>query len=172
MRTGVLLFCLAGALSAESVAGLKWVAPAGWVNQGSRPMRAATYTVALAAGDHEGAECAVYYFGPGQGGSVTANIERWKGQFTQGGKPAPARVHQRRIHGLAVTTIDTSGDYSGMGGPLAASPTVKAGYRLLVAIVEGPQGNVFLKFTGPLKTMAANQRQFEQLLDSFEKQSP
>jgi hypothetical protein len=46
---------------------------------------------------------------------------------------------------------------------------VKPFYRLLGAIVEGPGGNVFLKFTGPMKTIAANQAKFEQLLTSFQK---
>jgi hypothetical protein len=114
-------------------------------------MRAATYVV-------DDAECAVYYFGPGQGGSVQANIDRWKGQFTQG--PAP-KISNRVIHGLKVTTIDISGSYSGMGGPM------QAGYRMLGAIVENPGGNVFLKFAGPAKTIAANQVKFEQLLASF-----
>jgi hypothetical protein len=133
-------------------------------------MRAATYNVAAAQGDKESAECAVYFFGAGQGGSVEANLARWKGQFTQGGKPSEAQVGKRTVHGLAVTTIDISGDYSGMGGPMAASPSVAAGYRLLGAIVEGPQGNIFVKFAGPAKTVAANRQKFDQLLSSFAKE--
>ncbi len=73
------------------------------------------------------------------------------------------------VHGLAITTIDISGEYSGMGGPMAAAPTSNPGYRLLGAIVEGPGGNIFVKLTGPAKTIAANQQKFEQLLNSFEK---
>ena len=57
-----------------------------------------------------------------------------------------------------------------MGGPMKGEKTVKPGYRLLGAIVEGPGGNVFLKFTGPAKTIAANQQKFEQLLASFDKE--
>ena len=38
------------------------------------------------------------------------------------------------------------------------------------AIVEGPGGNVFIKFTGPAKTIAASQAEFEQLLNSFDKE--
>jgi hypothetical protein len=112
----------------------------------------------------------VYFFGAGQGGSVDANIERWKGQV-QGanGRPAAAKVAKRTIHGLTVTTIDTSGEYLGMGGPASGSQSPAAGYRMLGAIVEGPGGNVFVKFTGPEKTIAANQQKFEQLLASFEK---
>jgi hypothetical protein len=156
---------------ADSVAGLRWTPPAGWKNEGARPMRAATYNVAPAAGDQAGAECVVYFFGEGQGGSVDANIERWKGQFrTPDGKPAAAQIAKRTSHGLTITTIDTSGEYSGMAGPAAREQPAVSGYRLLGAIVEGPRGNVFVKFTGPAKTMAANQKQFEQLVASFQRE--
>lgn len=132
-------------------------------------MRAATYKVPLSAGDHGEAECVVYYFGVGQGGPVQANMERWRSQFqTAAGKPAQAQIGKRIIHGLPVTTIDVSGKYSGLGGPLEPEGAV-SGYRLLGAIIEDPGGNVFLKFTGPARTVAANQAAFEKLLDSFQK---
>lgn len=167
----LLLLCLwSVAVFAESAAGLHWDAPAGWVSQGERPMRAATYQIAPAAGDKAAAECGVYFFGAGQGGSVEANLERWKGQFTgPAGKPAVATVAKRTVRGFAITTIAASGDYSGLGGPMAAAPKLAAGYRLLGAIVEGPGGNVFIKLTGPAKTIAANQPKFEQLLASFQR---
>jgi hypothetical protein len=133
-------------------------------------MRAATYKVPLAAGDDGTAECVVYFFGKGEGGPVDANIQRWNGQFrTPSGKIATARIGKRLIHGLPVTTIDVSGIYSGMGGPLA-QPSSAPDYRLLGAIIENPGGNVFLKFTGPSRTVAADQAAFEKLLGSFEKQ--
>jgi len=66
---------------AESVAGLKWTAPSGWKPETPRPMRAATYTVPATAPDSASAECVVYFFGSGQGGSVQANLDRWKGQL-------------------------------------------------------------------------------------------
>ena len=167
MRTWILLLAFLAALYAESAAGLHWTAPANWKSEGARPMRAATYNIPPAPGDRDNAECAVYFFGAGQGGSVEANIDRWKGQFRQ---PASAQVGKRAIHGMPVTVIDISGEYSGMGGPMTGEKTVKPGYRLLGAIVEGPGGNVFLKFTGPAKTIAANQQKFEQLLASFDKE--
>ena len=67
-----------------------------------------------------------------------------------------------------MTTIDVTGDYSGMAGPTTV-PVVVSGYRLLGAIIEGPGGNIFIKFTGPAKTIAANEAKFQQLLNSFEK---
>lgn len=133
-------------------------------------MRAATYTVPVASGDHEDAECVVYFFGQGQGGGVQANIDRWKGQFSEpNGQPTQAKIAKRTIHGLSVTTIELAGNYTGMGGPMAASPSVKQGYRMLGAIIENPGGNIFVKFTGPAKTIAANQAKFEQLLNSIDK---
>ena len=82
---------------------------------------------------------------------------------------APAKVTKITIHGLPVTMIDVSGEYSGMGGPIATATVRVSGYRLLGAIIESPSGNVFIKFAGPANTMAANQPKFRQLLDSFAK---
>jgi hypothetical protein len=88
----------------------------------------------------------VYFFGVGQGGSIQDNIDRSEGQFKAlGGKPAPAQVIKITVHGLPVTIIEVSGDYSGMAGPLATAPVRVFGYRLLGAIVESPGGNVVHK---------------------------
>lgn len=166
----VALLAIAPVCLADSAAGISWTAPASWKPLPARPMRAATYAVPAAPGDTEPGECGVYYFGPGQGGSVEANLDRWINQFQQpDGKPSKqaAAIKKRTIHGLAVTTVDVSGAYSGMGGPMAASKTVKPGYRLLGAIAEAPEGAVFFKFTAPAATVAANQKLFEQLLQSL-----
>ncbi len=171
MRIISVVLILVASLFGESVAGLKWTPPKGWKAGDARPMRAATYTIPPAAGDTASAECAIYFFGAGQGGSVQANLDRWKGQMTApGGKPADAKIAKRTIHGLAVSTIDSSGDYAGMGGPISPSKSAQTNYRLLGAIIEGPGGNVFIKFTGPAKTIASSQAQFEQLLNSFDKE--
>jgi hypothetical protein len=157
------LFVFAAVLLAESIAGLQWTAPAGWKTGEPKPMRAATYLV-------DDAECVVYFFGQGQGGGVQANIERWKGQFSQpNGQPVTAKTAQKTIHGLPVTTIDISGNYAGMAGPMGAPSAPKPGYRMLGAIVENPGGNIYIKFAGPVKTIVANQAKFDGLLASFHK---
>jgi hypothetical protein len=171
MRTLVMaasLVLVSAALVAQSAGGIRWTAPAGWKAEGPRPMRAATYSITPAAGDRGVAECVVNYFGPGQGGGVEANIERWKGQV-QGpdGKPAPAKVENRTVRGVPVVVIDSSGSYTGMGGPMVASKPVP-GYRLLGAIVEGPGGALFFKLTGPAKTIAGEEKNFNQLLSSIQ----
>jgi hypothetical protein len=157
------------AAMADTAGGLSWKAPSSWKAQPQRPMRAATYTVPKAAGDQEDGECAVFYFGPGQGGGVDANIKRWIGQFdAPGGGPADrlAKTSKITVNGLPVTRIDLSGTYKPSAGPMMQASASKPGYRLLGAIVEGPQGAVFFKFTGPAKTVAAHQSAFETLLKS------
>jgi hypothetical protein len=157
------------ALFAESAAGVRWTAPAGWKAEGQRPMRAATYSITNAAGDQGVAECVVNYFGPGQGGGVEANVERWRGQMVGAdGKPAAAKVDKRTVRGVPITVIDASGTYTGMGGPMMGGSKSVAGYRLIGAIAEGPGGHVFFKLTGPAKTIAAEQKNFEQLLASIQ----
>lgn len=136
-------------------------------------MRLDTYTVPLTPGDSGTAECGVYYFGQGQGGSVDANLDRWIGQFQQSdGKPSKsaAKIDRRTVHGLKLTTVDVSGSYTGMGGPMMQAGKPLPGYRLLGGIVEGPQGSVFFKFTGPAKTVAQNQAAFEKMVDSLASQ--
>jgi hypothetical protein len=165
----VAVFCLTSMTSsAESAAGIKWTAPAAWKVEGPRPMRAATYSIPLTSGDQGIAECQVNYFGPGQGGTVDANVERWTGQVLgANGKPAAAKVASRVVRGVKITVVDSSGTYTGMGGPMAAGKPVP-GYRLLGAIAEGRGGNVFFKLTGPAKTIAAQQAAFDQLLASIQ----
>ena len=81
-------------------------------------MRAATYSIPLAAGDQGIAECVVNYFGPGQGGGVEANIERWKNQV-QGadGKPALSKIDKRTGRGVPSRKILLAG--FSQGGALA-----------------------------------------------------
>jgi hypothetical protein len=151
-------------LLGESGAGVQWVMPPSWKAEAQRPMRLATYR----AGSD--LECGVYYFGPGQGGSVDANLDRWIGQYLQAdGKPskAAAKILKRTVHGLPVTTVDVSGAYTGMGGPTAQPGPAMPGYRLLGAIAEGPQGSIFFKFTGPSATVAANEPAFEKMIASL-----
>ncbi len=154
----------------DSTAGISWTAPPSWVSEGSRPMRAATYRVP-AAGSGEAGECAVFYFGPGQGGDVESNLKRWIGQFEQpDGKSSEqaARINKETVNGLSATLVDLSGTYMA-GGPMAAVKEPRPGYRLLGAIVEAPEGNVFFKLTGAAETVAANAVEFRKMLNSVRK---
>lgn len=99
---------------ADSAGGIRWTAPAQWKAEAARTMRAATYSIVLAAGDRGVAECVVNYFGPGQGGTIEANVDRWKGQILGGdGKPAAANVTSGTVRGIRITIVDASGTYTG-----------------------------------------------------------
>ncbi|KFA87919.1 hypothetical protein [Archangium violaceum] len=157
---------------APEAGGLTWTSPSGWETQGTRPMRVATYRIAPAKGDAEAAELAIFYFGAGQGGAVDANVKRWLGQFQKAdGTPISekdARSKKETLNGLGVTTLDVKGTYTG-GGPMMGPSTPKPGYRLLGAIVEGPEGPLFFKLTGPERTVAAAEKNFRKLLESVKK---
>ena len=148
-----------------SAAGIRWAVPATWTVEPPRPMRVATYAVPAGKGAEPG-ECAVFYFGRGQGGSPEENITRWGSQFE--GAPAPATSIET-INGLRVHLAQTSGTYLAPGGPKMQSQGKRPGYRLLGAIVEAPEGLVFLKCTGPAATLSAAERDFQNLLRSMKK---
>lgn len=148
---------------------VKWTAPSRWQTGPEKPMRTATYLIPAAAGDSEGAECAVFL---NIGGGVDANIKRWIGQFEQpDGSSSEAKAKQKKeaINGLPATMVDLTGTFAG-GGMAMGQPSVKKpNYRLLGAIVEGPNGEVFFKMTGPAKTVAAAQSEFQAMLKSVQK---
>ena len=146
--------------------GLKWTVPARWTLQDQRPMRLATYSVPAVKGDAEGGECAVFYFGPNQGGGVEDNIDRWVGQFENSG--APERSTQM-LHGLTVARVKVSGTFLAPGGPKMESQGQKPNYMLLGAIASGPRGAVFFKLTGPAKTIEAAAADFDRMLGTLKK---
>ena len=141
---------------------VKWTMPARWKEGPPKQMRAATYLIPAASGDGEGAECAVFM---NIGGGVQANIDRWVGQFEKtDGPPAQKR---ETINGLTVTTVDVSGTFKGGGQMMGQSSAPKSSYRLLGAIAEAQEGEVFFKLTGPAKTVAAAQDEFKAMLKSL-----
>ena len=150
-------------------AGVAWTVPARWEAQPPRMMRVATYLIPKDAEDDEPGECAVFYFGRGQGGSVDLNLQRWREQFETdtGGQPSLAE-RKSTINGLAVTTVSLAGTYLASMGPMFQSGAVKKpGYRMLGAIIEAPEGNVFVKLTGPEKTVLGADGEFQAFLNSL-----
>jgi len=150
----------------NAIAGITWVVPQGWTTMPARQMRVATYAAPPEEGDEEGGECAVFFFGSGQGGDTDANIDRWVGQFENAGKPARST---KEVNGLNVTMVQIAGAYLAPAGPMMQSQGKKENYRLLGAIVEAPEGSVFFKFTGPAKTIAARESDFHMMINSLTK---
>jgi hypothetical protein len=151
-----------------SIAGVEWKVPAHWKELPARQMRIATYGVPAAGGDGEDGECAVFYFGTGQGGDVAGNISRWASQFE--GSPKPEQS-SKEVNGLKVTMVSIAGSYLAPAGPMMQSQGKKENYRLLGAIVEAPEGSVFFKFTGPAKTIHGSEGDFNALVGSLARQA-
>lgn len=158
----------AAAVDSPTMAGgLGWTLPKGWSGAPSSSMRVATYRTPAVPGDPEGGEVAVFYFGPGQGGGIDANVERWFAQMTPepGGKK-PTRS-QMKVGDIPVTLCTAEGTYTGAMGMGGASSAPKKGFTLEGAIAEGPSGAVFFKLTGPKKSVAKAKAAFEALVKSL-----
>ena len=108
----------------------------------------------------------------GAGGSVEANIERWYGQFVQpdgGSTKDKSSTKKLKVAGRDVTLVDIAGTYKDSpGGPFAGGKTIdRPGYRMLAAIVEGPDGNYFLKFYGPAATVEQHADGFRTMIEGM-----
>ncbi len=153
--------------SLPMAAGMGWTVPKRWATEPARQMRVATYGIPIAQGDTDAGECAVFYFGSGQGGDVETNISRWVSQFENVQKPERS---EREVNGMHVTLVRIAGTYLAPGGPMMQSQGKRDNYRLLGAIVAAPEGSVFFKLTGPAKTVSAAENEFEEMIGSISKQ--
>jgi len=157
-----------GSGTAKTFGPIKARVPVEWTEQSpSSSMRKAQYSLPKVAGDGEDGELAVFYFGPGQGGSVEANIERWIGQISQpdgSSSKDKAKTQKKQIGGMDLTLVDVSGTYS--AGMMSNAPP-RQGYRMLAAVAETPEGPWFFKLTGPEKTIAKWSSSFDQFIGSF-----
>lgn len=98
-------------------------------------------------------ELVIFFFGAGQGGGTQANIDRWIGQFE--GTPE-TKTEEKNMGGKKVTLLTARGTYlESMGGPFSGNKTPKPDYTMLAAILPSEQGDVFLKLTGPTKSVEA-----------------
>ena len=125
-------------------------APAGWPQMPpSSSFVAAEFALPRAEGDDEDGRLTIST----AGGTVEANIDRWKGQFDAQAKQATQE--EIDIAGLKVTLLDASGNFSDQRGPFA--PAIeRTGYRMIATIVPVEGQLHFIKATGPEKTIAAH----------------
>jgi hypothetical protein len=151
----------ADATVAEFV-GLRAPKPASWVWRPPSQMRVANYTVPGQGGADAG-ELVVFFFGPGQGGAIQPNIDRWVGQFraADGGAVEP-KIEHLSVDEMKVTLVELAGSYMGMGMTAPADDTL-----FLAAIVEAPVGNVFIRLTGPSATVEANRADYMTMLNGL-----
>ncbi len=147
----------AGVVDLDTV---NFTTPAGWTRKTtSSSFIAAEFTLPRAKGDDADGRLTVST----AGGSVDANIDRWKGQFQP--KPTAAKQDVVDVAGLKVTIVDLSGEYNDQPGPFA--PAVKrSGYRMIGAVIPVDGQLYFVKATGPEKTIAANADAIQQFIRS------
>jgi hypothetical protein len=144
--------------------GYQTTVPADWTSRApSSTMRLAEYTVAPKDGAGA-AEVVVYFFGPGQGGGVEANVERWRGQFSEpDGGTVPELVTRDTSAGFPITFADFRGTYR-RGFGAGSADSVRAGQELLAAIAETPRGTLFVQLFGPIARVSAERPAFLQFV--------
>lgn len=145
-------------------AGIAFDLPASWnAEPPSNSMRMAQASLPGAAGD---GQFAAFFFGPGGGGGVDANLQRWAGQIEPANGAAPSR-ETLEVGGLTVHWIESEGTLKASGMPGMGPAADQPGAALYGAVVEGPGGPWFFKVTGPAETLAAHRDAFRRLLESL-----
>ena len=74
------------------------------------------------------------------------------------------QISHLKVNDLKATIVFVEGTYS--HGMQAGDVTPKPNYAFLGAIVEGSEGNVFLKLVGPKNTVQKSREPFNQLINS------
>ncbi len=138
-------------------------APAGWRQVApSSSFVAAEFALPRAAGDDADGRLTIST----AGGTVEANIDRWKGQF--GPQTLQASQEEIDVAGMKVTVVDFLGDFSDQRGPF--EPAVeRPAYRMIAAIVPGDGQLHFIKATGPEKTIAAHADKIHEFIRSVKR---
>jgi hypothetical protein len=156
----------------SATAKLQFKAPAEWVvEKTSSTMRVAQYKLPKDSGDADDASLVLYYFGQGQGGSTSANIERWLNQVKQSdGSESKDKAKEEtfNVNNLKVTTIDVAGTYTAEMAPGSGTFHNNPNYRLRAAVIETPKGSYYLKLVGPEKTVAKWDKSVSDFVKSFE----
>ena len=151
---------------------LAWTTPSGWKQETpTSSMRRAQYSIPGSGGP---GECAVFYFGPGEGGDAQSNAARWAGQFRRpDGTPVgdAFKTREIKVGDIPVLMVEVTGTYvGGMGG--GPSGPERPNQMLLGAIARGPDANWFFRATGPRATMEAQRAAFESMIRSLKRGQP
>ena len=128
-------------------------------------MRKAQFNV---TGNGGGAEVVFFNFGPGQGGGVQANIDRWLGQFAEAKDKLNSKTEKKAVNGINITYVSAEGTY--LSGPPFGKKTPIKNQALLGAIVENAAGgDIFIKMTGPKSTVTDATKAFKSMTESAKK---
>ncbi len=126
-------------------------------------------------GDKTPPEAVLFYFGPGQGGDAEANLERWfQGWDVGPGKAAKdvAKVTTVEKDGVKVTRVTLAGRYVAPKMPGKPETWNEPNWELFAAIIEHAEGPHFLRVVGPAKSIKAQQKALDRLVESFRTEKP
>lgn len=155
------------------ISGIKFTPATQWTDFGPSGMRTASYAFGPLEKEEDSATVSVFYFGKDGGGTIEQNLDRWVNQMSlmDGRNPHDGKIsYEKEINGMKVHFLSIFGIYSSsMGGPMTSEKIEKYNYRMVGAIVEAPQGNVFFKLTGPDYTAKIMIEAFISMINSVKK---
>jgi len=165
LMAGAALWMTANALAAGpetfKVSEFNYKRPAKWEWVENRSsMRAAQLKVVDGKAE---AEVVFFYFGEGGGGGTQANVDRWYGQFAEPKDKLNPKSEEKTVGGVKITYVQAEGTYN--SGPPLGQKVPMPGFALLGAIVEGKQGSVFVKMTGPKELVKAATADFKGMIE-------
>jgi hypothetical protein len=108
-----------------------------------------------------GLTAAFYHFGPGQGGDLAGNIQRWQGMF-QASPEAKTAKEEMDFGKEKATLVSITGTYTGSRFSPEKEP--RTGYTLLAAVLPSAEGDVYIRLVGPEAGVAAAKEDFKKLL--------
>jgi hypothetical protein len=140
---------------------LTWSDPAGWTPQPATAMRVANFTLA----DSPESECYLTVL-PGEAGGMLANLNRWRQQMSLEPMAAEDLDLLPRIPMLGgeALRVALDGTYVGMRGD-QQSP----GYRMLGAALMIDGHSYFVRLTGPVAAIAAQDANFDAFCASLQR---
>lgn len=145
------------------VGELAFAAATPWKVSGEkRPMSAGTITLPGKDGGPE-LSAVFYHFGPGQGGDLNSNIQRWEAMFTA--EPAPKTAKEEFDFGKEkATLVSISGTYTGSRFSPEKEP--RQDWLLLAAVLPSAEGDVYVRFVGPSAAVAGAKEEFKKMLQT------
>jgi hypothetical protein len=149
--------------------GLSSKAPAEWKHEKpDNELRYKQFRLTKLKDDKEDAEVVIFKLG----GSVQANIKRWKEMFIppEGKKiDDVAKVTEMKIGGLDAHYLDVHGTYKAKDRPFdpKSKEVRKASYRMIAVQIEGKMDPYQIRFVGPAGTVEHYKQGFDEWLKGF-----
>ena len=147
-----------------TVEGVKFEVPTDWKSsEPTSAMRKAQLTPPAPEGETETAELVLYVF-PGGAGTVEANVDRWRKQFSnEKGETPEVETETVEAGNLEVTRVECGGTYR---DPFAGGGALED-YRLLGAILQTDSAGYYFKLVGPAKAVEAAEDGFDKMIKSM-----